>query len=95
MAMEFKNENNRIYAEGDSGELLAEITFPYVEPAIVNIDHTFVDPSLRGQGVADLLIRALVDYLAKSSLQAVASCPYALKWFERHEEARVKYIASR
>ena len=49
--MPFITEKNRIVYQQD-GQTLAEITFPDFEDGVVNIDHTFVDPVLRGQGVA-------------------------------------------
>ena len=56
--MEFQKEPGRIFALGEDGKLLAEITFPTGEDGVADIDHTFVDESLRGQGVASQLVRA-------------------------------------
>ena len=56
--MEFQRETGRIYAERD-GQLIAEITFPE-EDGVAVIDHTFVDGSLRGQGVAGQLVLSLI-----------------------------------
>ena len=82
--MEFQRETGRIYAEKD-GELIAEITFPE-EDGVAVIDHTFVDDSLRGQGVAGQLVRAAVDQILREHKQARAVCSYAKAWFERHPE---------
>lgn len=82
--MEFQKETGRIYAEKD-GELIAEITFPE-EDGVAVIDHTFVDDSLRGQGVAGQLVRAAVDQIRGERKQARAVCSYAKAWFERHPE---------
>ena len=49
--MEFTVESNRIFYQQE-GKTLAEITFPETAPGVVVIDHTWVDPSLRGQGAA-------------------------------------------
>ena len=48
----FLREPTRVYALDGSGRLVAEITFPETAPGVYTIDHTFVDASLRGQGVA-------------------------------------------
>lgn len=48
--MDFITERNMIYACDDS-KTLAEVTFPNIDDTTVDINHTFVDPSLRGQGV--------------------------------------------
>ena len=50
----FTIDNNAIYARGESGELLAEITFPETEPGVFTIDHTYVDRRYRGEGLAAL-----------------------------------------
>ena len=82
--MEFQKENGRIYAEKD-GKLIAEITFPEQEGVAV-IDHTFVDDSLRGQGVAGQLVRAAADQIRDQGKKARAVCTYARAWFDRHPE---------
>ena len=82
--MEFQRETGRIYAERD-GQLIAEITFPE-EDGVAVIDHTFVDGSLRGQGVAGQLVRAAADQIRSQGKKARAVCTYALAWFDRHPE---------
>ena len=49
--MEFQYEKERIFACDEAGKVIAEITFP-VSQGVADINHTFVDGSLRGQGVA-------------------------------------------
>lgn len=82
--MDFQKENGRIYAEKD-GKLIAEITFPE-ENGVAVIDHTFVDGSLRGQGVAGQLVRAAVEQIRSEGRKARPVCSYARAWFDRHPE---------
>ena len=84
--MEFRQENNRIYAEDSNGRLIAEVTFPESSPGVATITHTFVSPDLRGKGIADALIRAAVRQIEKNGQQPAATCPYAIRWFENHPE---------
>lgn len=86
--MDFKHEPNRIYATGSDGNLLAEVTFPQTEEGIVNIDHTFVDKSLAGQGVAGKLMEAAYKEIKDQNQKARLTCSYAVKWFARHEPYR-------
>lgn len=86
--MEFHIETNRIYAEDPSGRLLAEVTFPPLDEGTVIIDHTFVDASLRGQGIAGKLMEAAARQLRETGRKAVPSCSYAVDWFERQEAYR-------
>ena len=84
--MEFVVSKEIIYFNDDQGKLLAEVTFPEVRAGVVDIDHTFVDASLRGQGVAGQLMIAAYNEIKKSQRKAVYTCPYAVKWFAEHEE---------
>lgn len=86
--MNFQQKNGRIWAENEKGRLVAEISFPQVRRDVVNIDHTFVDSSLQGQGVAGKLVQAAADQIRTRELKAVLTCPYAKKWFEAHPEQR-------
>lgn len=83
--MEFVTEKDRIYATDESGKLMAEVTFPTTD-GVSYIDHTFVDPSLRGQGVAGKLVKLAADAILESGNKIAATCPYAVTWFERHPE---------
>ena len=70
----------------DQGTVLAEVTFPACAEGVVDINHTFVDPSLRGQGIAGELMRRTVKALQERNLHAHTSCSYAATWFDRHPE---------
>lgn len=52
----------------------------------LEVNHTFVDASLRGQGIAGKLMNELADELDKRGLKAVPTCSYAVGWFEKHPE---------
>ncbi len=81
--MEMQYEPERIYINGPAGQCIAEVTFP-ISNGVATIDHTFVDPSLRGQGVADRLLVAAVERIRSQGLKARATCSYAVKWFAEH-----------
>lgn len=83
--MEFITENDRIYAKDASGKLIAEVTFP-TDDGISTIDHTFVDDSLRGQGVAGELVKLAAEKILSDGNKIGATCPYAVVWFQRHPE---------
>ena len=83
--MEFQHERERIFALDEQGKLVAEVTFP-VSEGVADIDHTFVDQSLRGQGVAGQLLEAAVRQIRMEGLRAKATCSYAAKWFKEHPD---------
>ena len=61
--MHFQMERGRIYLMQE-GKLLAELTYTD-EGDYYNVDHTFVDECLRGQGVAAQLMAAYQSLLEK------------------------------
>ena len=70
--------------KNENGRIVAEITFPETSPGIFVIDYTFVDESLRGQGIASKLVQAAVDEIKKRGGQVQATCSYAKKWLKEH-----------
>lgn len=86
--MEFVHNENQIALYSTEDTLLAEVTFPYIDKKTVEVNHTFVDASLRGQGIAGKLMGELVQELKNRGLKAVPTCSYAVQWFEKHPEYR-------
>ncbi len=84
--MKIIHETNRIYGIDENGKVLAEITFPKTEPGVYTIDHTIVDSSLQGQGIAGKLVQAAVDDIKSMGGEVRATCSYAVKWLEKHGE---------
>ncbi|PIC99575.1 GNAT family N-acetyltransferase [Sporosarcina sp. P29] len=82
----FLKGENRFYLENDEGQLIAEITFTTPNPAIFIIDHTFVDPSLRGKGIAQSLVKEVVTKARAEDRKILPLCPFAKLEFERKEE---------
>ncbi|MEY8354785.1 GNAT family N-acetyltransferase [Lachnospiraceae bacterium 54-53] len=84
--MNFIYNPNQIALFHSDNNLLAEVTFPDIDQNTVNINHTFVDDSLRGQGVAGQLMEAAANHLRSHGKKAVLTCPYAVSWFKKHPE---------
>lgn len=84
--MNFIHEENKIYLNDENSHMIAVVTFPKIDDKVVNIDHTYVDSSLRGQGIAGKLMEETVKQLRQNNFKAKASCSYAVKWFEEHPE---------
>jgi len=82
--MNFIYEETRIYVM-ENEKLIIEGTFPFIAPNVINIDHTYVDPSLRGKGFGDLLMNKIYDYAKEKGYTIVNTCPYAVLWFKRNK----------
>ena len=86
ICLNFIHEENRIYLKNDEDHMTAEVTFPPVDDHLVCIDHTYVDPSLRGQGIAEKLMEEAVIKLRSENKKVKPTCSYAAKWFDKHKE---------
>ena len=82
--MQFIKEENRIYATNIDNETVAEVTFYEIENGVYNIDHTYVDDSLRGQGIGSKLVQEAVNTIKEKGAQIQATCPFASKWLEEN-----------
>lgn len=90
--MNFTYEDNRIFLSDENGKAVAEVNFPNISDTVVNINHTFVDDSLRGQGVAGELLEAVAVKLRQENKKAYPTCSYAIKWFEKNQDYRDIYV---
>ena len=81
----FVGDETGIRKYDNEGKLIAEITFPETEPGVFTIDHTFVDDSLRGQGMAGTLVQLAVDEIQRREGVIAATCSYAKKWLEEND----------
>ncbi len=85
--MELQIAEGRIYYENEQNEVLAEVTYVPIAEGVVDINHTYVDPSLRGHGIAGELMKALAAELRARGLKASATCSYAEIWLARNRAA--------
>lgn len=84
--MKYIIEQNRIYAKNENNKIIAEIDFEKVDENTYNIYHTFVDESLRGQGIANELVsRAYKEITEVRKSKVTATCSYASKWLEKNK----------
>lgn len=84
--MEFDKGEGRFYKEDDNGKLLAEITYKEMDEQTVDADSTFVDESLRGQGMAEKLVERLVKEMQAEGKKIHPTCPYIVSLFEKKPE---------
>lgn len=84
--MNFIHNPNQIALYDHNNKLIAEVTFPSIDQDTVTINHTFVDTSLRGQGIAGKLLCEAAEEIRAQGKLAVPTCSYAVQWFQKHEE---------
>ena len=84
------NNMNKQYSDDhiqytdEQGNLLAEIDFPKTREGEITITHTFVDSSLKGQGIGKELILSVIDYAKKNNLKIRATCSFAIHYFSKN-----------
>lgn len=67
---------------------VGEMTYSRTNPSLVVVDHTYVDPSLRGQGAARHLQDALVAWARETGNKVVPVCSYVKVQFDRDRSIR-------
>lgn len=90
--MEFKEGKNCIYLGPDQDHYKAIIQYEDCGQDQVNITHTIVDSSLRGQGVAGKLLEALVEKARKDGFKLRATCSYAKDKLDKTQEYQDVYL---
>lgn len=81
--MEFITESNRIICL-ENGEQAGEVTFPEISAGVFDINHTFVDKSMQGKGIAAELVRRAIEEIRSRGGKLTASCSYAKKYIEKN-----------
>ena len=82
--MDYIYEKDRIYLKNALSQVIAEVSFPELLDGICCIEHTFVDDSLRGQGIAPELVRRAVEEIERRHKKVIATCTYAKKWLDKN-----------
>ncbi len=83
--MEILEENARFVLK-DGDKEIGEMAWSKAGETRMIIDHTFVDPAYRGQGLAEKLVAKGVEKARKEQKKIIPLCPFAKKEFERKPE---------
>lgn len=84
--MEIKKGNNKFYIGESEENMVARITWKNGGDNVIVVDHTIVDPSLRGQGVAGKLLAKVVQMARTENLKIVPVCSYVVAKLTRNDE---------
>ena len=89
MNIELKlNGNNGVFELIDEQRIaVGELTFLLRDQEMI-INHTGVNPNLRGQGLAEKLVLKAVDYAREKSLKIRPFCSYVSVYIGRHPEVQ-------
>lgn len=81
--MEFITENERIVCK-EGGAMVGKVTFPETEKGVFDINHTFVDKSMQGKGIAAELVSRAIEEIRRRGGEVRASCSYAQRYIEKN-----------
>jgi uncharacterized protein len=73
-------DTHRFFISTDHGDAVLEYT---ADEEHVVFTHTFVPASLRGQGIAEALVRAGLAWAAETRRVVTATCSYVARFLER------------
>lgn len=78
---EKENERFVIYLEGN--EVYVEYT---PGKKLLNLNHTYTNPALRGKGLAAQVVRAALEYSKENNLKVIPTCSYVQSFLAKHNE---------
>ena len=89
--MNFQHQDNgrkgEFFLNNEQGQRIAEISYVWSNEYTIIADHTWVDDSLRGQGMARQLLDHLAEFAREKSLKIIATCSYVLVMINRDSKA--------
>jgi predicted GNAT family acetyltransferase len=80
-------EAHRFAADIDGAA--AYITYREIDGRILDLNHTFVPPALRGGGIASQLTAHALRFARAEGRRVVPSCPFVAAYVRRHPEYRL------
>lgn len=83
---EIKRGKGRFYIGENESNSNAWITWINGGANIIVVNHTFVDPALRGQSIANKLLSEVVKMAREENLKIVPTCSYAVAKLTRTDE---------
>lgn len=81
-----EHRNKGAFFIDEDGEWVAEMTYTRTGDNTIVIDHTEVDPALRGDNIGEDLVAAAVAYAREEGLKIKVDCPFAKKVFDKTAE---------
>lgn len=79
------NKSGTFYAE-INGKRQAEMTYEFKGNNLIDINHTEVNDSLKGEGVGYKLVDAAVSFMRENNLKAQVSCPFVEHVFKKKQD---------
>ncbi|WP_294833844.1 GNAT family N-acetyltransferase [uncultured Gilliamella sp.] len=79
MSLHYLEDKNRFYVCDENDNQVGEMTFTRIGQNKATINHTYIEPSYRGQGIADKLLDRVVEKLQQEQREIIPICSFAAK----------------
>jgi uncharacterized protein len=76
------NGKSGIFYIENKGELIAEMTYTWLDQNLISIDHTEVNEVLEGNGVGKNMVKFAVEFARKQQIKILPLCSFAKHVFE-------------
>ena len=86
MQVEHEEKDHRFVVRLPEGE--AELGYAAQGADVMNLHHTYVPTSARGQGVGDVLVSGAFEYARQQGKRVVPTCPYVQAWLQKHPDQK-------
>lgn len=68
------------------GSALAGFTDYHLQPGLITLMHTEIDPAFEGQGVGSRFVEAVLDDIRRRGMRVLPICPFVRAFIQRHPE---------
>ena len=84
-----KQSDKSFYIGDSEKEPLAEIVFAYEGEDVIEIQHTNVSETLKGQSVGKKLVQRVAEFAREKKKKVVPLCPFAYKEMMKNKRVRI------
>lgn len=82
--MRFEAKENRVICLDENEKEVGEVCFIETDKGVYDINHTFVDSSMQGKGIAGQLVALAIEEIRAKGGKITASCSYAKRYMEKN-----------
>ena len=79
MSLSYLEDNERFYVCDINNKQIAEMTFTRIGQNQATINHAYIAPNYRGQGIAEKLLDLVVKKLQQENRKIIPICSFAIK----------------
>ena len=83
--MDIKHEGNRFLIRNEDNDVIAYLSYSFENDSVLIANSTFVDPVLRGQGIARKLLDRFAEFARENGYKVRPLCSYVVDKFNSED----------